>query len=57
MTADSMRIQLGIDTVHYGADTVCDNLISAIMEHRDFGKTILIVAHGNTIRTSSVNWA
>jgi len=49
MTADSMRIQLGIDTVHYAADTVCDNLISAIMEHRDFGKTILIVAHSNTI--------
>lgn len=49
MTADSMRIQLGIDTVHYVADTVCDNLISAIMEHRDFGKTILIVAHSNTI--------
>lgn len=49
MTADSMRIQLGIDTVHYAADTVCDNLINTIMEHRDFGKTILIVAHSNTI--------
>ncbi|HRI26334.1 MAG TPA: histidine phosphatase family protein [Ferruginibacter sp.] len=49
MTADSMRIQLGIDTVHYMADTACDNLVNAIMEHRDFGKTILIVAHSNTI--------
>lgn len=48
-TADSMRILLGIDTVHYAADTVCDNLINAIMEHRDFGKTILIIAHSNTI--------
>lgn len=49
MTADSMRIQLGIDTVQYTADTICDNLVTAIMEHRDFGKTILIVAHSNTI--------
>lgn len=49
MTGDSMRIQLGIDTVHYTADTLCDNLINAIMEHRDFGKTILIIAHSNTV--------
>ena len=49
MTADSMRIQLGIDTVHYAADTICDNLVNAIMEHRDFGKTILVIAHSNTI--------
>lgn len=49
MTGDSMRIQLGIDTVHYTADTLCDNLISAIMEHRDFGKTILIIGHSNTV--------
>jgi phosphohistidine phosphatase SixA len=48
-TADSLRIQLNIDTVHYTADTLCDNLVGAIMEHRDFGKTILIIAHSNTI--------
>ena len=48
-TADSLRIQLKIDTVHYTADTLCDNLIDAIMENRDFGKTILIIAHSNTI--------
>ena len=42
MTGDSMRIQLGIDTVHYTADTLCDALINTIMEHRDFGKTIFI---------------
>jgi len=48
-TGDSMRIRLKIDTVHYTADTVCDNLIYAIMEHWDFGKTILIIAHSNTI--------
>jgi phosphohistidine phosphatase SixA len=49
MTADSMRIQLGIDTVHYAADTICDELVNTIIQHRDFGKTILIVAHSNTI--------
>lgn len=49
MTADSMHLQLNIKTVQYTADTVCDNLVNTIMEHRDFGKTILIVAHSNTI--------
>ena len=48
-TADSMRIQLKINTVQYVADTLCDNLINSIMEHGDFGKTILIIAHSNTI--------
>jgi phosphohistidine phosphatase SixA len=48
-TADSLRIQLKIDTVHYAADTLCDDLVNTIMAHSDFGKTILIVAHSNTI--------
>jgi len=48
-TADSMRMQLNIDTVQYTADTLGDNLVNAIMEHSDFGKTILIIAHSNTI--------
>lgn len=48
-TADSLRLQLKIDTVHYTADTVCDNLINSIIQHSDFGKTILIIAHSNTI--------
>lgn len=48
-TGDSLRIQLKIDTVHYDADTLCDKLINAIMEHGDFGKTILIIGHSNTI--------
>jgi phosphohistidine phosphatase SixA len=48
-TADSLRVQLKIDTVHYAADTLCDDLVNTIMEHRDFGKTILIIAHSNTI--------
>lgn len=48
-TADSMRMQLKINTVQYMADTVCDNLVNTIMENADFGKTILIIAHSNTI--------
>jgi len=48
-TADSMRIQLKINTVQYMADTLCDNLVNTIMENGDFGKTILIIAHSNTI--------
>lgn len=48
-TGDSMRIQLKIDTVHYTADTLCDELVNTIMQHRDFGKTILIIGHSNTI--------
>ena len=48
-TADSMRVQLKIDTVHYAADTLCDNLVNSILVHSDFGKAILIIAHSNTI--------
>lgn len=48
-TGDSLRLQLKIDTIQYAADTVCDKLVNAIMEHGDFGKTILIIAHSNTI--------
>ncbi len=48
-TADSLRIRFKVDTVHYAADTLCDNLVKTIMQHGDFGKTILIVAHSNTI--------
>ncbi|MBK7306771.1 MAG: histidine phosphatase family protein [Chitinophagaceae bacterium] len=48
-TGDSLRLQLKIDTVQYAADTLCDNLINAIMVHSDFGKTILIIGHSNTL--------
>ncbi len=48
-TADSMRIQLKISTVQYASDTLCDDLVNAIMVNGDFGKTILIIAHSNTI--------
>ena len=49
MTADSMRIQLGIDTVHYKADTLCDDLVKKITEKNDLGSAILIIGHSNTL--------
>lgn len=49
MTSDSIRIQLGIDTVHYLADTSGENLLEKIKAHEDFGKSILIIGHSNTI--------
>lgn len=50
MTADSMRIQLGIDTVHYnGKDSTGEDLIRKITQHNDWGKSILVIGHSNTI--------
>jgi broad specificity phosphatase PhoE len=48
LTADSLRIRLHIDTVHYIADNY-DKLILSIRQHHDAGRNILIVAHSNTI--------
>jgi phosphohistidine phosphatase SixA len=49
MTADSMRLQLGIDTVHYNADENGIDLFNKIAAHGDFNKTILIIGHSNTV--------
>lgn len=49
MTADSVRILLGVDTVHYLADTTGEDLIRQIGLHNDWGKPILVVGHSNTI--------
>jgi 2,3-bisphosphoglycerate-dependent phosphoglycerate mutase len=49
MTGDSLRMLLNIDTIHYVADTICDNLFREIMEHGDAGRTILIIGHSNTL--------
>ncbi len=49
MTADSMRIQLGIDTVIYKGDTTGADLIRKIQEHNDGGKAIVVIGHSNTI--------
>jgi 2,3-bisphosphoglycerate-dependent phosphoglycerate mutase len=48
-TADSLRIQLGIDTIHYLADTTAADIFNKIISHNASGKTILIVGHSNTV--------
>jgi phosphohistidine phosphatase SixA len=49
MTADSMRLQLGIDTVHYVADDSGQDLFNQIAAHHDFKNSILVIGHSNTI--------
>ena len=49
MTADSMRIQLGIDTVHYVADTTGEDLVKKIFQHGDTRNSILVIGHTNTL--------
>lgn len=47
MTSDSLRIKMGIDTVHYLADTLCNDLLKKITARHD--RSILIIGHSNTI--------
>ena len=49
MTGDSLRIQLGIDTVHYQASENGIDLFNKIAAHGDFNKTILVIGHSNTV--------
>jgi 2,3-bisphosphoglycerate-dependent phosphoglycerate mutase len=49
MTGDSLRIQLGIDTIHYNADTTGIDLFNKIAAQKDYKKHILIIGHSNTI--------
>jgi len=49
MTGDSMRIQLGIDTIHYVADTTGEDLLNKIIAHNDQRRRILVIGHSNTI--------
>lgn len=49
MTADSLRIQLGIDTIGYTADTTGMGLLTRIKENNDYGNTILVIGHTNTV--------
>ena len=48
-TADSLNLQLGIDTAHYMADTSCVYLFTAIEKNNDWNKPIFIIAHSNII--------
>jgi len=49
MTGDSMRIQLGIDTIHYLADTTGEDLLNKIIAHGDQRHRIVVIGHSNTI--------
>jgi broad specificity phosphatase PhoE len=49
-TADSLHLQLGIDTVHYIADTTCADLFNAITIKKVQNKPILIISHSNIIQ-------
>lgn len=49
-TADSLFLQLGIDTVQYIADVSCTDLFNAIGKKHDWNKHILIISHSNIIQ-------
>ncbi len=49
-TADSMYLQLGIDTVQYNADVSCTDLFNAIEKNHDWNKHILIISHSNIMQ-------
>jgi phosphohistidine phosphatase SixA len=49
MTGDSLRIQLGIDTVKYAGEENGTDLFHKITGHADFARQILIIGHSNTI--------
>jgi broad specificity phosphatase PhoE len=49
-TADSLHLQLGIDTVQCFADTNCLSLFASITKNKDWGKQILIITHSNIIQ-------
>jgi phosphohistidine phosphatase SixA len=49
MTGDSLRLQLGIDTLHYLADTTGLDVYNKIISNADGGKNILIIGHSNTV--------
>ena len=49
MTADSLRLQKGIDTVHYLAEENGNDLFNKIRIDSDFSRRILVIGHSNTI--------
>lgn len=49
-TGDSLRLQLGIDTVQINADTSCASLFAAIAQHNDWNKSVLVITHSNIIQ-------
>jgi phosphohistidine phosphatase SixA len=49
MTGDSLRLQRGIDTVHYKAEESGADLFAKIATHTDLKKTTLVIGHSNTV--------
>jgi phosphohistidine phosphatase SixA len=49
MTGDSLRLQLGIDTVIYKAEESGADLFTKIANRGDLRKTILVIGHSNTV--------
>jgi Histidine phosphatase superfamily (branch 1) len=49
MTGDSMRLQLGIDTVLYKAEESGADLFNKMAANGDFKKVILVIGHSNTV--------
>ncbi len=49
MTADSIRIRKGADTMYYAAKPSPENLFMMLRENNDLGKKVLFVGHSNTV--------
>lgn len=49
MTADSMRLQLHIDTTHYSPKPTSQELFNLIKANADLGKKLLFIGHSNTV--------
>ena len=49
-TADSLFLQLSIDTVQYIADVSCTDLFNTIEKKQDWNKHILIISHSNIMQ-------
>lgn len=49
-TADSLHLQLGVDTVIYNADTSCLKLFESITSHKDWSHHIVIISHSNIMQ-------
>jgi phosphohistidine phosphatase SixA len=48
LTADSLRLKLNIDTVHYAADNSGEGLLKVLIKYKG-DQNILVIGHSNTI--------
>ncbi|MEP7166131.1 MAG: phosphoglycerate mutase family protein [Ferruginibacter sp.] len=49
LTADSLRIYMKIDTVHYMADNNGEDLLNKLLLQKGKQKNVLIIGHSNTV--------